>query len=157
VNGRYLIQIQLEWKHWTNIIRDKKCTFTCATSVFLWSSWTNLQNNIFLEFSELFCNGKILWVGCIDSWTRGSSVVYRGLVATTTVMLTGEGMEKRMRDSNGSIGGVCVLSHSHISLLQYNSVVVVPLDCLQPTTHIRTNTQNRSRWALFTQKIYPNR
>jgi hypothetical protein len=33
----------------------------------------------------------MLRVGCIDSWTRGSSVVHCGPVATITALLDGEG------------------------------------------------------------------
>jgi hypothetical protein len=42
----------------------------------------------------------------------GMSVVHRGLVATTVVLLTGEGMGKRMHENNGSGGSMCVLSPS---------------------------------------------
>jgi hypothetical protein len=42
----------------------------------------------------------------------------------------------------------------HTALRQVSWVVAVFIDCLQPTTHTRTNTQNRPRRAIYNQKIY---
>jgi hypothetical protein len=39
----------------------KKCRFVWATSVFFWSSWTNLQNYIFWSFQNYFAMDKIIW------------------------------------------------------------------------------------------------
>jgi hypothetical protein len=52
-------------------------------------------------------------------------VVHHGLVAMTAVLLAGEGIGKRMHNSNDSAYGVCVLSssHSHIAIYRLDKTI----------------------------------